>query len=350
MFRYPLRRAMREVAGVLRRGVRSLLAAAVLLVLSAPAAHAAFGVESFDARVVDSGGNLFEQAGGHPYEGYTAFALNTLPSGAPDGHVKDIRVDVPPGLISNPQAVPMCTDAQLAVSACPANSQIGRVDLTTFMGLRVGLELSLYNMTIGPNQVSRFAFNPQQALLGAPGAILAAIVEPLGITLEPVEIIGGVRDTSDYGLFFTISDVADNPEIVDSRLTFWGVPGISEHDEQRGRFCVSTSLIPIPVCAPGGQPATAGHDPVPDQPDHLQRPAADDAPEPELARGSRRPAPARRCRRSQATATPSPSTRPSPSGRTRSSATRPSGSASTCSCRSRRRPTGSAAPTSRTWR
>ncbi len=142
------------------------------MLLLAPAAHAAFGVESFDARVVDDEGNLFEQAGGHPFEGYTAFALNTLPSGAPDGHVKDIRVDVPPGLISNPQAVPMCSDAQLAISACPANAQLGRVNLTTFMGLRVGLELPLYNMTIGPNQVSRFAFNPQQALLGAPGAIL----------------------------------------------------------------------------------------------------------------------------------------------------------------------------------
>ncbi len=246
---------------MLRRGAQALTAAAVLSVLLVPVAHAAFGVESFDARVVDDEGNLFEQAGGHPFEGYTAFAMNTLPSGAPDGHVKDIRVDVPPGLISNPQAVPQCSDAQLAISACPANAQIGRVNLTTFMGLRVGLELPLYNMTIGPNQVSRFAFNPQQALLGAPGAILAAIVEPLGITLKPVEIIGGVRDASDYGLFFTISDVADNPEIVDSRLTFWGVPGLPDHNAQRGRFCVSTSLVPIPVCAPGGQLATAGRIP-----------------------------------------------------------------------------------------
>jgi hypothetical protein len=237
---------------------RAALAAATLLVLWAPAAHAEFGASFFDARVVDENGNLFEQAGGHPWEGYTAFGLNTLPSGAPDGHVKDIRVDVPPGLISNPQAIPQCTDAQLAVSACPPNTQLGRVNLTTYLGLRVSLELPLYNMTIGPTQVSRFAFNPQQALLGAPGVILAAIVEPLGIELKPVEIIGGVRDTSDYGLFFTISDVAANPEIVDSRLTFWGVPGLPAHNATRGRFCVGTSLIPIPVCAPGGLPATAG--------------------------------------------------------------------------------------------
>ena len=51
---------------MLRRGARALLVAAVLSVLLAPAAHAAFGVESFDARVVDDEGNLFEQAGGHP--------------------------------------------------------------------------------------------------------------------------------------------------------------------------------------------------------------------------------------------------------------------------------------------
>ncbi len=250
------------MAGVLRRGARAALAAATLLALQAPAAYAAFGVESFDARVVDQDGQLAEQAGDHPFAGYTDIAFNTLPSGAPDGHVKDIRVDVPPGLISNPQAIPQCTDAQLALSACLPDTQLGKVDVDTYLGLPtpVKLQLPLYNMTIGPDQVARFAFNPQQALGGAPGAVLAPLLAAAEVgSLEPVFIIGGVRDTSDFGLFFTISDVAEKPEITHSRLTFWGVPGLPAHDAERGQVCVTTALPPL--CAFGGLPSTAGQIP-----------------------------------------------------------------------------------------
>jgi hypothetical protein len=249
------------VVGVLLKGVRAIAGVALLGAFFAPSASAAFGIESFDAKVVDSGGQLEEQAGQHPFEGYTAFAMKTLPSGAPDGHVQNIRVDVPAGLISNPQAVPQCTDAQLELMACDPSSQIGKVDVGTYLGLRVALKLPLYNMTIGPSQVARFAFNPKQALAGPVGIVLGPLLEAAGVgSFETVEIVGGVRDTSDFGLFFTISDVAEKPEIVDSKLTFWGVPGGTAHDIERGEVCV-TVAAGLPLCLPGGLPATAGQIP-----------------------------------------------------------------------------------------
>ena len=67
----------------------------------------------FIAEVRDQDGKLFTQAGGHPFVGVTDFTFNTTGTGAPDGNVKDIRVDVPPGLISNPEATPKCTDAHV---------------------------------------------------------------------------------------------------------------------------------------------------------------------------------------------------------------------------------------------
>lgn len=240
------------------RVVRAVGAAVVLgMVLAAPqAAHAAFGIESFDAKAIDENGQLYEQAGAHPYEGYTAFSLRTLPGGAPDGNVKDIRVDVPPGLMSNPQALDTCTDAQLAATTCPASSQVGTVDVGTWTDIGpIALKLPLYNMTIGADQVGRFAFNPQQVLPLGLGPIVGPVLELLLGDLAPVEIVGGVRDTSDYGQFFTISNTPPKPQIVSARLTFWGVPAAPAHDPERGEVCAAG------ICAFGGQTSSNGQIP-----------------------------------------------------------------------------------------
>lgn len=247
-------------SGVGRVVVRALCAAVAVGAVCAPAAHAAFGIESFDAKAVDENGQLYEQAGAHPYEGYTKFALRTLPSGAPDGNVRDIRVDVPPGLMSNPQALPACSDAELnGLAGCPAATQVGTVDATTFAaGLAVPLHVPLYNMTIGADQVGRFAFDPKQ-VVPVLGGLLAPVLEAALGDLDPVQIIGGVRDTTDYGQFFTISDVAAKPEITAATLTFWGVPGDPAHNAERGQVCVTVAVLP--VCALGGQTTDAGQIP-----------------------------------------------------------------------------------------
>ena len=81
-----------------------------LLIAAAPA-RAAFGIQDFAAEVRKADNTTLEtQAGAHPFVGVTSFTFNSTASG-PDGHVKDIRVDLPPGLISNPQATPHCTAA-----------------------------------------------------------------------------------------------------------------------------------------------------------------------------------------------------------------------------------------------
>ncbi len=66
------------------------------------------------------------------------------------------------------------------------------------------MSADVYNLNPQPGQVSRFGFNT---------------------TLGPTYIIGGVADTSDYHLFFTISDVPQIANILESKLTFFGNPG-----------------------------------------------------------------------------------------------------------------------------
>src|SRR3954464_13618801 len=112
-----------------RQGIAiAALVVAVIAIWASPAS-AAFGVSSFNAEVrkSDKAGDLETQAGATPFTGVTDFSFNTNGL-TPDGNVKDIRVDLPPGLISNPQATPKCTEAQFP--NCPKETQVGTEQLT----------------------------------------------------------------------------------------------------------------------------------------------------------------------------------------------------------------------------
>ena len=63
----------------------------------------------------------FTQAGGHPYAASVSIDFNTLTNPAPlrgdlwpVEPVKDVLVDLPPGLVGDPTAAEQCTAAQLA--------------------------------------------------------------------------------------------------------------------------------------------------------------------------------------------------------------------------------------------
>jgi hypothetical protein len=183
--------------------MRAALAAVLTLAVAAPAAHAAFGVEQFNAEVRKSAtpGDLETQAGANPYDGVTDFTFKT--SGlTPDGNVKNIRVDLPPGLVSNPEATPKCTEAQFP--NCPAATKLGTETLTAGATVVPPVVVDVYNMVPKPGQVSLFSFN-------AP-------------VFGRTDIVGGIRSPGDFGLYFTISDVPQNSNLVRSILTFYGVP------------------------------------------------------------------------------------------------------------------------------
>jgi hypothetical protein len=227
------------------------IVAALLAIV--PAAHGQFGIQSWRAQVYDSNAvteaqeidqNVFDQAGGHPFIGVTDFTL----SGTETDNVKNVRVDVPPGLVPNPDHAPRCAMADLEHNDCPSEAQIGTEQLTVRVGVQpttttVTLKVPLFNMEIEDDQVSRFAFNPSAA---------APLLSPLAV-LHPVEIIGGVRDSAaeanppgsgehqfpaDLGLFFTISDTPPAPAVLRSKLTFWGVPGDPAHSSEVGQSCI----------------------------------------------------------------------------------------------------------------
>jgi hypothetical protein len=252
----------------MRVGRYSWLAGALVLLTIlavAPAAHAAFGIAGFEAKVTNADENDdYEQAGGHPHFGITDILFNTTADGTPDGNVEDLRVDPPAGLVSNPQALPQCTDTQRSTTGCPPETQLGTEELSAVVdGVFLRLKVPFYNMTFDDTQVSRFGFNPEKAG-DALGPLPTEVVTAVG-ALDPVDIIGGVRWESDYGVYFTISDTAASPEVISSKLKFFGVPASTDHNAERGEACLGaqTNIATVPVtlvpytCDSGGQTSSA---------------------------------------------------------------------------------------------
>jgi len=274
---------MRRWAGM---GVAILALAGVL----APAAAHGFGIEpgdgGFRGSVFSSGAGsdifapdgedetraftvdgvgIYDQAGGHPFKGITDFVL----TGTIEDNVENLRVDIPPGLVPNPNAFAKCSEAALEASTCPVAAQIGTEELrVSVSGITLELRVPLYNVEPRPSDVARFGFNPADAA-AVPGiGALAAALD----ALHPVHIVGGVRDSAaeanppgsdplpmpaDHGLFFTISDIPASLALLRSKLTFWGAPGAAEHDAQRRQSCVLAAILPIQLCGlalPAGGP------------------------------------------------------------------------------------------------
>jgi len=77
------------------------------------------------------------------------------------GQVKDLTVGLPPGLIGDPNATPLCTVAQLNADDCPDITRVGRVTANatvTVVVLPVTVDVSgdLYNLTPQPGEPARF--------------------------------------------------------------------------------------------------------------------------------------------------------------------------------------------------
>ncbi len=100
-----------------------LLTAAVGLMSASGASAGTFGFteNGFVVSAVNKNGTPDTQAGSHPYEYTTTVEVNTELVSSPNiangdkvpvaagGDVKDIEVNLPPGLVGDPSATPQCT-------------------------------------------------------------------------------------------------------------------------------------------------------------------------------------------------------------------------------------------------
>jgi hypothetical protein len=143
----------------LSRRIGRLSIAALILVaagstVSLPAAVAQappFDITDFSARSLDSVGDDYTPAGGHPHDVEVSFGI----ANGETEFVKSTFVDSPPGFVGNPAVAARCAMEQLEASACPASSQVGTVELTV-----IGQTTTwpLFNMVPERGYPAQFAF------------------------------------------------------------------------------------------------------------------------------------------------------------------------------------------------
>ncbi len=98
---------------------------------------------------------FYTQAAGHPPWGLTGFELANS-GGAPSGSaLKRLRVDVPPGLAADPQALAVCSRAEFEANACPASTKAGFVELKAYVEIPLApqtltLKGNVYNLPQEP--------------------------------------------------------------------------------------------------------------------------------------------------------------------------------------------------------
>lgn len=211
--------------------------------LASSSARASFGVSSFrfstnEAPPAGSGADTLGppdiQAGSHPWSLTTGFELNTTTNtltgrAIPDGDVKDVEVNLPPGFTGDPTATPKCTAKQFVTpphfvfpessyvvsgASCPPSTQVGVAEVEFLDGgLTLKLHLGVYNLVAPPGVPAEFGFNG------------------LGI---PIVLAPSVRTGGDYGLTVDVKNASQLLGIKGSTVTLWGVPADPVHDGLRG--------------------------------------------------------------------------------------------------------------------
>ncbi len=200
--------------------MRRFLAAFVLAVaitgLSVASARAAGEFdEPAEYRIESASVSLSSpQAGAHA-DFTTSFELSEK-GGEPYALTRDVVVELPPGLVGNPEAFPKCTTLQFgaspAESECPQDSQVGSTDIV--LG---GANTGTYNEPIYS--------------MPSPGG---DVVARFGFFAAPFPVILSVRlDPETESLVASVDGASAAAAFVGASTTFWGVPANPIHDPER---------------------------------------------------------------------------------------------------------------------
>jgi hypothetical protein len=205
----------------------------------------------------------FTQAGGHPWalESLIEFATEEVKDAGtgqmliePTRDPKDAVVDLPPGLLGDPMAVPRCPLSQVTSGTykqCPADTQIGFYKIRQYGG----------NFLIAPvvNVVPERGQSAEFALENTVKVDTPLLTAHLVRTcLHPVAG-GGCEGGEGYG-FTVVGSQIPMVALSSVELTIWGVPADPSHDVMRGRICRSQTSE-LAECEGGGE--SAGVTPVP---------------------------------------------------------------------------------------
>ena len=223
---------------MIRRAALCALLSLLLAAVGASTASADFGFldgeEGFSSQALSEGGAPDKRAGAHPAALRTEINFNLgeeLPSepGVPvtEGDVRDLEIELPPGLVENPAAAPKCSqarfhiprgetpfEASLSGESCPEQSQVGVVEIRSSHGGGTARTFGLYNLQAPPGAPSQLGANPY----GAPLTFIPEVRQAQG----------------EYGLTLLARNIPQTVDLYGLTLEVWGTPSSIIHNSQRG--------------------------------------------------------------------------------------------------------------------
>jgi hypothetical protein len=176
------------------------------------------GPAGFAASMSEADGSAAQQAGSHPTQFTINLGLSTKavvdqqPRNV--GTLRDLEVDLPRGMVVNPNATPVrCAEAQLETASCPDASQVGIVDVSQLQANVGTLPEGLYNMVPPANAPAELGFEASNVF---------------------VHTTGGVRP-GDFHISSSTDNVLATVAITAARVQLWGDPSNPRYDGVRGQ-------------------------------------------------------------------------------------------------------------------
>jgi hypothetical protein len=195
------------------RGPIAAIAATLALAILPASAGA---VDEFDQYRVEKAAISLSslQAGAHA-DVTTSIELSQI-NNHPYANTRDVLVELPPGLVGNPEAYPTCTllefGASVDKSSCPQDSQVGVNEIRVSGNISGTFVEPVYNMPApGGDIVARFGF------------YAATYPMLINVRLDP--------ETSN--VIAAVEGAPAGAQLISANTTFWAVPSDPSHDVQR---------------------------------------------------------------------------------------------------------------------
>jgi hypothetical protein len=171
--------------------------------------------------------------GSHPFALTTTLVTNQEPSHGGNGarrpveDPKDLRFELPPGLVGNPDAAAQCSIAQFDATVpegpdlCPASSAVGVATVTVREPGLFGIFTKtgpVFNLEPGYGEPARFGF------------------EVFGLVFVTIDV--SVSAEHEYRVITSVERADQSAGLLSAQVTIWGVPGARSHDASRGWECI----------------------------------------------------------------------------------------------------------------
>jgi hypothetical protein len=170
-------------------------------------------------------------------DGSASFAYARNAAGVVDGSLDNIYVDLPPGFVGNPGALPKCSGAQFNSRPlrCPPETQVGILHLEIY-GALFNNFTNLDALRLSEDIYPIYNIEPRRGNAAELGFGYAS-----GERATNVRLVAKVRTNGDFGVTTFAGQVPAALPVISQQITLWAVPWAAHNDRWRAPL----SYVPL---------------------------------------------------------------------------------------------------------